>query len=72
MDESYVEQAIALTESTIERGVTAARSKQDRPADFDGFCTCGEEIPAARIELGYYNCVTCQSRKEGRGRFFAR
>lgn len=72
MDEKYVELASEQTESTIEAGLANARIKPERPDDFEGFCTCGEEIPEQRIALDYYNCVTCQSRKEGRGRFFAR
>lgn len=74
MDEKTLESADALTTSTIASGIEAARIKQKKPDGFDGTCQeCGkEEVPAERVELGYYNCVTCQSNKEGRGRFFAR
>lgn len=72
MDEKYVEQATELTESIVVAGVATARIKQKRPDAFDGSCECGEEIPEQRIALGYYNCVVCQSKQEGHGRFFAR
>lgn len=72
MDENILEQADALAAGAIEAGISKARMKMTRPIDFDGFCKCGAEIPTARIEYGYYNCIDCQSALERRTKIFAR
>lgn len=63
MDENFLERADELNRSEIEAGIARARNNggRARPADFDGTCTCGDEIPEARVALGYYRCVRCQS-----------
>lgn len=73
MDERHLEQAERLTECLVTAGISKAMTKQVRPVGFDGFCTACEidEVPPERIDLGYYNCVACQSAKEGRGRFYS-
>ncbi|WP_155837269.1 TraR/DksA family transcriptional regulator [Herminiimonas sp. CN] len=64
MDEKYLEIADALMNSIIEAGINGARSRQKRPDDFDGDCSCGAAIPTDRVDAGYYNCVPCQERIE--------
>jgi hypothetical protein len=66
MDEKFLEMAECLTLAEVTAGLAKARITQTRPDGFDGTCTCGEEIPFARVALGYYNCVGCQGRKERR------
>lgn len=70
MDEKFIEIADALTTSIIEAGISASRNAQKRPEGFEGFCSCGAEIQPKRVEAGYYNCITCQERIEGRKKFF--
>lgn len=65
MDENFLERADELNRSEIEAGIARARNRQAvRPADFDGTCTCGDDIDKARVALGYYRCVRCQTRLE--------
>lgn len=65
MDEKYYEMAERLSTATIEAGINHIRkSVQSRPVHFVGQCTCGEDVPQARIDAGYYNCVDCQSATE--------
>ena len=67
MDEKYFEVAESLSARAVEEAVRRIRnSKQERPMNFAGECSCGEQVPEARIALGYYRCVTCQSRLERR------
>lgn len=70
MDEKYLEQADAVTANLIDHGIAKARQKQVKPADFEGFCTCGAEIPAERVAAERYNCVDCQTALERRGKFY--
>lgn len=70
MDEKEFEQAAGITESLIDVGVSKARVRQTKPDDFEGHCRCGEEVPRDRISLGFYNCVPCQVKAEGRKKFF--
>jgi hypothetical protein len=70
MDEKYLEMADAQMHSSIEAGIKLARTSQTKPHDFDGFCTCGAEVPAERVALGRYNCTHCQTVLERRGKFF--
>lgn len=66
MEENILIMAESLSAEEVAAGLAKARLKQKRPEDFDGNCTCGEEIPPARVGLGYYNCVVCQGKKENR------
>ncbi len=67
MDEKYLEQADAFAENLVREGLERNKTEQDKPEDYDGFCpTCGDEVPEARIALGKYNCVPCQSAEEHR------
>ncbi len=70
MDEKHLEQADAITSALIDAGVAKARSRQKRPVDFEGFCTCGAEIPPERIADERYNCVDCQTALERRGKLY--
>jgi RNA polymerase-binding transcription factor DksA len=71
MDEKHLEQADAITATLINAGIAKARRKQLKPIDFEGFCTCGAEIPVGRVVNERYNCVDCQSALERRGKFFS-
>lgn len=66
MDEKHLEMAERLTSDAVTSALAKVRTTQNKPEDFDGTCTCGEEIPPARIGLGYYNCIDCQTAKEAR------
>jgi RNA polymerase-binding transcription factor DksA len=70
MDETYLEMADRLATAEIAAGIERARSKINKPVDFDGACECGVQIPEARHRQGYYNCVDCQSATEARRKFF--
>lgn len=65
MDEKYLEMAGDLSAAEVSFGISQARKTQPKPEGFDGTCgTCGEEIPPARIEHGFYNCVHCATLAE--------
>lgn len=68
MDESTILMAQALAQSEVEAGIKRAVDQLPKqPPDFDGCCvSCGEEIPAARINFGAITCVPCQSLLERR------
>ena len=68
MDEKYLEMADDFAARLIESGINQARKGAIMPVDFDGHCSCGEEIPKPRITHGYYNCVDCQTAIERRNR----
>ena len=70
MDEKYLEQADRIATAAIEAGIAKVRIKPPAPADFDGHCTCGDEVPKQRLGHGYFNCVVCQSRLEIRKKQF--
>lgn len=71
MDEKFIEVADALTQSMIDQAIEATRHRAEKPPEgFDGTCECGEMIPEARITLGYYRCVCCQSNIEERQRMY--
>ncbi len=70
MDEKELELADAITALAIESGIKRSRQRSVMPADFDGHCSCGDEIPQGRIAFGYYNCTECQTAFERRGKFF--
>lgn len=55
-----------------ELALAASRAWPKAPGDFDGLhCVeCDNEIPAKRLENGYFVCVSCQSIKEKRGAQF--
>lgn len=46
--------------------INAARTAEHQPKDFDGenCYDCGLEIPLARLSLGKFRCVECQTLKE--------
>ncbi len=68
MDEKYLETAELhlAAEATESLAKVRRELNQPKPKDFDGTCTCGEEIPPERVALKFYNCVICQGRKEDR------
>jgi len=68
MDEKFLEMADKISEEARRAAVESARKEanQTKPADFDGTCICGEEIPPARVALNYFICVVCQGRREER------
>jgi RNA polymerase-binding transcription factor DksA len=70
MDEKFLEMAGQLSAEEVTANLARVRAEitQPKPEDFDGTCTCGEEIPKERVALKYYNCVVCQGRKEDRRR----
>lgn len=65
MDENFLETAEKLSQLAVDIAVGRVRSSnQERPKNFDGCCECGDDVPAERISLGYYRCITCQSATE--------
>lgn len=68
MDEKFLEMAGNVSEAAVAAAIESAskQANQPKPLDFDGTCTCGEEIPPERVALKFYNCVFCQGRKEER------
>lgn len=70
MEEDFIARANALADSIVTKGIERAQQREPMPQDFDGDCECGEKIPEARVALGYYRCVSCQSTLEKRGRQF--
>ena len=69
MDEKYLELAEELTTRAIENGIEQSRKAVTMPIGFDGYCSCGELIPAERIAHSFYNCVECQTAVEQKGKF---
>ena len=68
MDEKFLEMAEEATSIEIREGIGRARARAPMPPGFDGSCECGENIPTARVSLGYYRCITCQTLLEKKGR----
>lgn len=67
MDEKFIEIADAVTQAEIAAGIAKAQHAQKKPVGFDGTCPeCGEHIPEPRVSLGFFNCVSCQSKIEHR------
>lgn len=68
MNESTILMAQALAQIEVEAGIKRAVSQLPKqPPDFDGCCvSCGDELPAARINFGAITCVTCQTLLERR------
>lgn len=68
MDESTLLMAQALAQIEVEAGIKRAVSQLPKqPPDFDGCCvSCGDELPAARINFGAITCITCQTLLERR------
>jgi RNA polymerase-binding transcription factor DksA len=66
MDERYLETAERLVADQVDQALAKRRqSAPVKPVDFDGSCAgCGEDVPVARVALGYYNCVGCQAAAE--------
>lgn len=52
--------------------IDAARYEERKPLDFDGeTCySCGLDIPAARLALGKFRCVECQTLREKATKLF--
>ncbi len=67
MDESFLQHAERLIEAEILAGIARARVRESPPPGFDGDCACGGPIPVARVELGYYRCLSCQAAREKKG-----
>lgn len=57
-----------------EDAIRRARKLEPVPDSFDGVhCEdCGDEIPLARLELGKFRCVRCQSIREMHTGYFKR
>ena len=71
MDENFLERAEELTYENTRIMIERAGTLSKKPDGFDGSCgECGAKIPAARVVLGYYICVGCQSTKERNRRLF--
>ena len=68
MDENFIMMAQALAQSEVEAEIKRAVAQLPKqPPNFDGCCvSCGEEIPAARINFGAITCVPCQTDRERR------
>lgn len=47
---------------------------EEAPRDFDGESCydCGADIPGARLKLGKFTCVACQTKREKRGKLMGR
>jgi RNA polymerase-binding transcription factor DksA len=67
MNDKFIEQAEASIMTGIEEKIAKAGLRAPRPAGFNDMCECGQSIPLQRVQLGYYCCVPCQSRKEKQG-----
>lgn len=69
-----IEHASAISEQILEGEIRAqlAKAAPESDPDFDGVhcLECGEDIPAARLALKRILCVSCQTRKEARGKQF--
>lgn len=68
MDETFVDAAEKSANASILAGIERARHKEAAPPGFDGECVCGNDIPTARVALGYYRCISCQSLMERRSK----
>jgi RNA polymerase-binding transcription factor DksA len=68
MNEKFLEQAEELSRAEVDNAIARARFQESKPIDFDGACSCGNEIPDARVQLGYYRCLECQTALEHKGR----
>ncbi len=70
MDAKFLEMAEQLSAEEVTANLGRVRRELDqsqtKPKDFDGTCTCGEEIPPERVALKFYNCTVCQGKKEDR------
>lgn len=68
MDESTILMAQALAQSEVEAGIKRAVDQLPKqPPNFDGCCvSCGDLLPAARINFGAITCVPCQTLLERR------
>lgn len=68
--ERYFETAACLEEQHRQAALEQHQRQlrvQRPPAGFNmeaPECVCGMPIPRARVALGYYNCVDCQTRIE--------
>lgn len=68
MDEDFVERAANLAAAEVQNGIERARMRSPTPPGFDGTCDCGQEIPIARVALGYHRCLECQVKHERQAR----
>ena len=68
MNEDMLVLAETLMRAEVEAGIKRAISQLPKqPPNFDGCCvSCGEEIPAARINFGAITCMPCQTLLERR------
>lgn len=69
MDENFLERAEEITEANLRARIALAGVRRTEPAGFDGHCNCGDEIPAERVALRYYRCITCQQKLEAKNRW---
>ena len=60
------DQASEVEQGFRDAAIAAARFNESKPKEFDGenCYDCGLEIPTARLALGKFRCVDCQSNKE--------
>jgi hypothetical protein len=68
MDEKYLEYAEEHATAQVQCGIENARKRAGPPPGFDGTCSCGDSINPARVNLGYYRCLYCQTQQERLGR----
>lgn len=63
MDEKYLEQAANLELAHREAAIHRAGHQAQPPKNFDGeHCVaCDEPIPQARLALGKWRCLYCQT-----------
>lgn len=61
MDEKFLELASEVTLAEAKAGVERVLSAiPKKPHNFDGRCSCGEDIPEKRLATGAYTCLECQ------------
>jgi len=71
MDEKFLERAEELTYENTRIMIERAGTLSKKPDGFIGDCgECGNKIPPARVLLGYYICVECQTAEEKSRRFY--
>lgn len=66
--------ASVLEDKFREAAITAARSADPAPHDFDGESCydCGTDMPVERLKHGFWTCVACKSVREKRNHLYRR
>lgn len=63
MDENFITAAEKHIEAEVRAGIERAKIQPARPKGFVGLCACGQEVPPARVALGYFRCIACASKR---------